>query len=197
MTQATLLPAVAAMGGVAAPVCPSRVDPANRDGPGRTFDDVLARHQTELYRYMIQLCRNRADADDLYQETCLRAYRAFARLDGAANHRAWLYKIATNTFISDRRKRGREQALDPVVEQTIPAPPVDHAAKLDARDLLREVESHIATLPFKQRVALIMRKYHDLGYADIAANLDCSEAAARASVHEALRKLRDRFGDRL
>ena len=190
-------PAIAAMGGVAAQTCPTDLDHVGRDEPARTFDDALARHQAELYRYLIQLCRNRADADDLYQETCLRAYRAFGRLDGSANHRAWFYKIATNTFISDRRKRGRELALDPVVEQAIPAAPVDHAAKLDARDLLREVEAAIATLPFKQRVALIMRKYHDLGYADIAGNLNCSEAAARANVHEGLRKLRDRFGDRL
>ena len=88
--------------------------PAARLAAGRapTFDDVLARYQDEIYRYAAHLTRNRADADDLYQETLLRAYRAFGRLDGAANHRAWLYRIATNSFLSDRRKRSREHALD-------------------------------------------------------------------------------------
>src|SRR5688500_5830899 len=72
-----------------------------------TFDDLLTRHQTEIFRYCLQMTRNRADADDLYQETLIKAYRAFGRLDGAANHRAWLYKIATNTFLSGRRRAGR------------------------------------------------------------------------------------------
>jgi len=162
-----------------------------------TFDDILARHQGEIYRYAFQLARNRADADDLYQETLIKAYRAFPRLDSNANHRAWLYKIATNTFLSDRRKRGREDVLDEVTEATMPAPALDHAAALDARALLAEVEAFIAGLPLKQRLALIQRKYHELSYADIATNLKCSQDAARASVHEALRKLRDRFGDRL
>lgn len=161
------------------------------------FDDVLERHHREIYRYAMHLTRNPADADDLYQETLVKAFHAFDKLDRAANHRAWLYKIATNTFLSDRRKHGRLDPLDPVVELTIAAPATDHAASLDARDLLCEVEAFIAALPLKQRLALIQRKYHELGYDEIAANLRCSEAAARANVHEALRKLRDRFGDRL
>ena len=162
-----------------------------------TFDDVLARHQHEIYRYATQLTRNRSDADDLYQETVLKAFRAFGRLDAAANHRAWLYRIATNAFLSERRKHGRVGQLDGAAAEAIPAAASDDAARLDARDLLVEVERFVAALPCKQRLALIGRKYHDLSYAEIAANLRCSEAAARASVHEALRKLRERFGDRL
>src|SRR5215218_10682663 len=162
-----------------------------------TFDDLLDRHQAEIFRFTLQLTRNRADADDLYQETLIKAYRAFDRLDGAANHRAWLYRIATNTFLSDKRKAGREGPLDETVELSLPAETTDHAAGLDARDLLQEVEGFVANLPAKQRVALILRKYHEVGYDEIAATLKCSEAAARANVHEALRKLRDCFGDRI
>ena len=162
-----------------------------------TFDDLLARHQAEIFRYCLQMTRNRADADDLYQETLIKAFRAFGRLDGAANHRAWLYKIATNTFLSGRRRAGREDSLDLTAEALLPADPVDHAAELEARDLLVEVEVFVQTLPDKQRIALILRKYHEMGYGDIAATLKCSEPAARANVHEALRKLRDCFGDRI
>ena len=175
--------------GAGPPPCPN--------GLGPTFDELLVRHGDEIYRFILRMSRNRADADDLYQDTLLKAYRAFGRLDAAANHRAWLYKIATNTFLSDRRKMGRESPLDDALAQEVPAAPVDEAARLDARDLLGEVESFIAALPPKQRIALVQRKHHNLDYADIAAILRCSEAAARASVHEALRKLRDRFGDRL
>jgi RNA polymerase sigma-70 factor (ECF subfamily) len=162
-----------------------------------TFDDLLERHQNEIFRFAMQLTRNRADADDLYQETLIKAFKAFSRLDCNANHRAWLYRIATNTFLSGKRKANREDSLDLAGEAVIPADPVDHAADLEARDLLREVEAFVAALPDKQRVALILRKYHEMDYGDIAANLKCSEAAARANVHEALRKLRTSFGDRI
>jgi RNA polymerase sigma-70 factor (ECF subfamily) len=162
-----------------------------------TFEAVLERYQSEIFRFAVHLTRNHADADDLYQETVLKAYKAFDRLDGEANHRAWLYRIATNTFLSDRRKRGRERPLDDVQVSLIPGEATDDAARLDAGSLLREVDAFVSSLPDKQRLALILRKYHDLSYADIAKNLRCSEAAARANVHEALRKLRDRFGDRV
>ena len=162
-----------------------------------SFEVVLERHQTEIFRYAMQLTRNPADADDLYQETMLKAYRAYGRLDADANVRAWIYRIATNTFLSDRRKHGRVDLLDDIAAQAIPAAQTDHAAGLDARELLQEVAVFIDGLPPKQRVALTLRKHHELGYAEIAETLRCSEAAARASVHEALRKLRDCFGDRL
>lgn len=162
-----------------------------------TFEVILERYQTEIFRFAVHLTRNQADADDLYQETVLKAYRAFDRLDGEANHRAWLYRIATNTFLSDRRKRGRERPLDDLQASQLPGKATDDAARLDAGNLLREVDAFVAALPDKQRLALIQRKYHDLSYADIALNLRCSEAAARANVHEALRKLRSQFGDRV
>jgi RNA polymerase sigma-70 factor (ECF subfamily) len=162
-----------------------------------TFEVVLERYQAEIFRYAMQLTRNPADADDLYQETMMKAFRAYGRLDADANVRAWIYRIATNTFLSDRRKHGRVDLLDDVAAQAIPAAQTDHAAGLDARALLEEVAVFVDQLPPKQRVALTLRKYHELGYAEIADALRCSEAAARASVHEALRKLRDCFGDRL
>lgn len=163
--------------------------------PSRDFESVFSCYSVELHRYAMQLTRNSADADDLYQETFLKAFRAFGRLDAEANHRAWLYRICTNTFLSAKRKDGRVDALDE--DAPIAAPGHDQAAQMDARALLVEVECFIEKLPPKQRVALILRKYHEMDYADIAVNLKSSEPAARANVHEALRKLRVEFGDRL
>ncbi|MDF3042028.1 MAG: polymerase, sigma-24 subunit, subfamily, partial [Thermomicrobiales bacterium] len=81
--------------------------------------------------------------------------------------------------------------------ETIPDVSRDDDGRLDASTLLREVEAFIENLPPKQRVALVQRKYLDIGYAEIAATLGCSEEAARRSVHEALKKLRSCFGDRI
>src|SRR5918996_1647920 len=77
-----------------------------------TFDETLARYGAEIYRFALHLTRNRADADDIYQETALKAYRAWDRLPCDANHRAWLYRIASNTFLSDKRKTSRLRSLD-------------------------------------------------------------------------------------
>ena len=161
------------------------------------FDELLERYQNEIFRYSMQLTRNSADADDLYQETMLKAYRAFGRLGPDSNYRAWLYRIATNTFLSQKRKDKRERPLDPMLDDHLAVTNPDQPASLDARDLLAEVEQFVQTLPEKQRVALILRKYHELDYANIAATLNSSEEAARANVYEALRKLRTCFGDRL
>ena len=161
------------------------------------FDELLERYQNEIFRYSMQLTRNSADADDLYQETMLKAYRAFHRLGPDSNYRAWLYRICTNTFLSQKRKDKRERPLDPVLDDHLAVTNPDQPASLDARDLLVEVEQFVQNLPEKQRLALILRKYHELDYACIAETLNSSEEAARANVYEALRKLRTCFGDRL
>ena len=83
-----------------------------RTGGAGTFDETLARYGAEIYRFALHLTRNRPDADDLYQETALKAYRAWDRLPCDANHRAWLYRIATNTFLSEKRKTSRLRSLE-------------------------------------------------------------------------------------
>lgn len=161
------------------------------------FSVLIDRWGDEIYRFAWRLTGNPTDADDLYQETLLKAFRAYRKLPADANHRAWLYRIASNAFISDRRKHGRTNPMSDALEQTLPAPGVDQARMLDARDLLREVEEFVAVLPPKQRVALVLRKYHGHDYAHIAMALKCSEDAARANVHEALRKVRTQFAHRM
>lgn len=165
--------------------------------PRPLFTVVLEQHGDEIFRFACRLTGNRPDADDLYQETLIKAFRAFGRLSHDANHRAWLYRICSNTWISDRRKHGRVFPMNDILADTLAMPVPDQAGALDARDLLNEVEHYVDSLPPKQRVALVLRKYHELGYAEIAEVLKCSEAAARANVHEALTKLRRTFADRI
>ncbi len=161
------------------------------------FTSMIERFGDEIYRFASQLTGNTTDADDLYQETLLKAFRAYGRLPADANHRAWLYRICSNTFISDRRKHGRVSPMNDVMAATLSDSAPDQARALDARDLLRDVERFVDTLPPKQRVALVLRKHHEYGYAEIADVLNSSEAAARANVHEALTKLRGAFAHRL
>lgn len=172
-------------------------NPPDRPVSPVLFTTLLERHGEEIFRFACQLTGNRTDADDLYQETVMKAFRAFGRLPAGANYRAWLYRICSNTWISDRRKNGRVSPMNDVLADTLSIPPTDHASALDARDLLQEVELFVNDLPPKQRVALVLRKHHEVGYAEIGSILNCSEAAARANVHAALTKLRGAFAHRI
>jgi hypothetical protein len=119
--------------------------PRNAEPAIVTFSAMIDHFGDEIYRFACQLTRNSSDADDLYQETLLKAFRAFGRLSVDANHRAWMYRIASNTFISDRRKIGRVNPMSDEVEMTLRAPASNVVESLDARDTLRDVEHAVAS----------------------------------------------------
>ena len=155
------------------------------------FESLVDAHGAELFAYLWRMTRDTPDAEDCLQETYLRAYRAYPRLDARANCRAWLYKIAANTARTHLKRRGRAQArtvdLDP--DLTRGGDPIPD--NVERRQALASVARVVESLPHQQRAALILRKYQELSYAAIAAALECSEAAARANVYQALRKLRE------
>jgi RNA polymerase sigma factor (sigma-70 family) len=177
-----------------APTAPIQAAHSWEGSASPTFDEVLARYQDAIYRYAFHLTRNRVAADEVYQETVLKAYREFDRLAESASHRPWLYRIATNAFLNNRHQRSNEGSI---VEASTEFVPPKTAVRLEAADLLAEVAALVANLPVRQRLALIQRMYHDLSYTEIAASLHCSEVTARTSVHQALRTLREHFGERL
>lgn len=158
------------------------------------FDGLVEAHASEIFAYLWRLLGVGLDAEDCLQETFLRAFRAFHRMGAEANFRAWLYKIATNTALTYRKQRARRQLhetwLDPQQGDSSP-PMVDPSEKTNQREaLIRAVEA----LPIRQRMAIVMRKYQELTYMEIAEVLGCSEAAARANVYQGMKKLRVRFG---
>src|SRR5258708_34864981 len=80
------------------------------NAPARTFGELIERHELEIFRYALRLTGRRHDADDVFQETFLAAFRAWPP-PRRGNERAWLYKIATNRAI-DRERRGRGGVAD-------------------------------------------------------------------------------------
>jgi RNA polymerase sigma-70 factor (ECF subfamily) len=150
------------------------------------FDDLVDTHQPAIYRFLYRLCLgHRQDAEDLCQETLLRAYRAYARLDGEANHRAWLYRIAYNAFLNARRRARPTELPDEL------AAPADEGR--DGRELVSAIAAFVQTLPPKQRAAMILRHVEGRGYDEVARVLGCSEDSARANVFQAVKKVRARF----
>lgn len=147
--------------------------------PARTFGELLERHEREIFAYALRLTGRREDADDLYQETFLAAFRGWPppRRD---NERAWLYKIATNKAIDRDRRRKPTVSVD---DLRLAAPDRDGVTLLD-------LAGAIKTLPAGQRAAFVMRTVEGRPYREVAAALECSEEAARTRVSEATKKVR-------
>ncbi|MEZ5074800.1 MAG: RNA polymerase sigma factor [Solirubrobacterales bacterium] len=122
-----------------------------------------------------------SDVDDVLQETMLAALRAYPGFDGS-HPRAWLLTIARRKAIDEHRARARRP--DPL------AAPEQVAAAGDADGSDPELWGRVAALPPKQRAAVVLRFALDLRYREVGEALGCSEAAARRSVHEAVRALR-------
>ena len=145
----------------------------------RTFGELLERHEREIFAYALRLTGSRADAEDLYQDTFLAAFRAWPppRRD---NERAWLYRIATNKAIDGSRRR---RATVSIEDLRLAAPDRDGITVVDVANAVRR-------LPAGQRAAFVLRAVEGRPYREIAQALDCSEEAARARVSEALKKVK-------
>lgn len=149
------------------------------------FQRFLDGQRDDVLRFLIASL-GRHDADDAFQETFLSALRAYPRLRPDSNLRAWVLTIAHRKAMDVHRARSRnpvpvaeirESAADPA-----PAPPGDHWER-------------VRTLPARQREVLTLRYAADLTHAEVAAALDCSEAAARRAAADGLKTLREEFTD--
>ncbi len=141
------------------------------------FERFYLAHRDEVLRYLRRLLGARAE--DAWQETFLRALRAYGRLEHGRHLRAWVFTIATNVALDELRVDGR----------TVPAADVEPVAELK-RDAFRELEHLTGNLPPTERAAVVLRYGYDLPYAQIADALGSSEEAARAAASSGVRRLR-------
>jgi len=158
------------------------------------FEQIMRRHEGEIMRYLLRASDNRADAADLFQETWLRAYCAYPRLDPDSNVRPWLYTIALNLCRNQARdgaRRGMVMIADEesnrAAERTGKTPRAQTENDGYAAVHLREL---ISALPARQREALQLRYFAGLDYREIAEVMKCSQQTARANVSQAQRKLK-------
>jgi RNA polymerase sigma-70 factor (ECF subfamily) len=157
----------------------------------RTFEALMSDHHAEIYRYILRVTGRRQDADDLSQETFLRAFRAHGTLPPDANARAWLFAIATNlTRNHFRSQKRRRLAYSAVVTETREADHERPDGVTFTHEIGAAVEQVVVGLPLKQRLAFLQRKAHGLDYEAIGKSLQCSAETARAHVFQALRKVR-------
>jgi RNA polymerase sigma factor (sigma-70 family) len=149
------------------------------------FQVALDEHRDTVARFLVAAV-GRQEADDCLQETLISALRAYPRLRPGSNVRAWLLTIARNKAMDSHRARRRQPV--PVGD----APDGGGVAVAgDGPD--EELWDAVRALPPKQRAAVTLRYTGDLSHREIAHVLDCSEAAARRSLHEGLTKLREEW----
>ena len=166
----------------------------NQDGAGQT-DATVIDHLDGLYSYALVLTRNHAEAEDLVQETYVRALPAMGRLRTDSNTKGWLFTILRNVWLNQLRKwRNGPQMIemegDDGIANSIVEPSKDshdlYVSKLEAE----QVRAAIEELPADFREIILLREYEDLSYQEIATVLDCPVGTVMSRLGRARAKLR-------
>lgn len=167
-------------------------------GDEACFERLLARYRTPLLTFLYRMVRDAQLAEDLAQETFLRVYRARGEYRPEAKFSTWLFRIAANLALNalrDHHRRSRwmdrTTELAPTAEISDGAPSAEQV--LIRQDHARLVWQAVHSLPEKQRLAVLLHKYEELEYAEIARILGCSESALKSLLFRAYETLRVRL----
>jgi RNA polymerase sigma-70 factor (ECF subfamily) len=152
-----------------------------RRPPSKTdFEREVMPHLPALYGVALRMSKNEGDAEDMVQETVLRAYRFFDSFEAGTNCKAWLFRILTNVFCNRYREREREQEILGEAEsseanlgQFVGVAPRDAESALLGRMLSRDVERALAAVPSEFRLAVILADLEDFSYKEIAEIMEC------------------------
>ena len=170
-----------------------------KEGDEDSFAYLLSKHRESVVNYLYRMVQNAAIAEELAQEVFLRVYRARANYVPTAKFTTWLFRIATHValnFLRDgRNARNVEPLDDPSHERARelrdPSPTVEENLVAEVRGL--EIRRAVLSLPAKQRAAVILHKYQELDYGQIAQTLKCSESAVKSLLFRAYETLRVRL----
>jgi RNA polymerase sigma-70 factor, ECF subfamily len=170
-------------------------------GDEQSFELLLRKYRTPLVNFLYRMVRDTAVAEDLAQEVFLRVYRARQEYAPSAKFTTWMFRIATNLALNsmrDNRHRkldiSMDQSVDTGEEEQRPLEVPDRAPSVEqelvARCRAELIMKAIHTLPEKQRAAVLLHKYQELDYGEIARVLECSESALKSLLFRAYESLR-------
>lgn len=158
-----------------------------------SFRDVVDDHGRDLFRLAFRLTGNEADAEEVVQETFMRAYRWRSRFDGRCRVTTWLYRIASNAsmdLLRRRKRRSGETELDSA------SPPPASAVQehlVAGGEVGSRIQEAMELLSPTERTAFVLRHCQGCSIREIAQALDSSETAAKHAVFRAVRKLREQL----
>jgi len=171
-----------------------------KDGDGASFGVLLEKHRTPVVHFLYRMVQNPAVAEELAQEVFLRVYRSRATYEPTAKFTTWLFRIATHLALNalrDGKNERQQERLDddsaeiPVRQVSDGRPSVEQRMVYQAK--LDEVRRAVGALPEKQRAAVLMHKYEEMEYSQIAKVLNCSESAIKSLLFRAYETLRARL----
>jgi RNA polymerase sigma-70 factor (ECF subfamily) len=160
------------------------------------FEREAMPHLPALYGAALRLGRSEGDAEDLVQETMLRAYRFFDTFEAGTNCKAWLFRILTNVFRNRYREREREQEILGEAEsseanlgQFVAEGPRDSETALLGRMVSADVEHALATIPAEFRLAVVLADLEDFSYKEIAEIMDCPAGTVMSRLYRGRKML--------
>jgi RNA polymerase sigma-70 factor (ECF subfamily) len=164
-----------------------------RTGDARAFEELVIAYQHRVFAVALRMLGSRAEAEEIAQETFVRAHRALPDFRGDAKLSTWLYAIASRLCLNrlaagDRRMRreGEETLL------RLPAD-ADPAAGLERREVEAALHRAIEALPEERRIVVILRDLEGLGYEDIAQALGLELGTVRSRLHRARMELKEKM----
>ena len=171
-----------------------------KEGDGASFGVLLEKYRSPVVHFLYRMIQNGPVAEELAQEVFLRVYRSRSTYEPTAKFTTWLFRIAThlalNALRDGKNERGQDRLDDdssdlPIRQVPDSRPSVEQDMVYQAR--LEEVRRAVATLPEKQRAAVLMHKYEEMEYSQIAKVLSCSESAVKSLLFRAYETLRARL----
>jgi RNA polymerase sigma-70 factor (ECF subfamily) len=172
---------------------------AYREGDAAAFEELYRRHKGGLFRFVTRSVRDRAVAEELYQEIWMRAIEARGRYEVQAKFSTWLYTIAHNRLVDHWRKRGLSLVSLDAEEGAAPEPagnPGDEPQRIvEARQGLARVMRALEALPPAQREAFLLHHEAEMSVAEIARATGANEEAAKSRLRYAFAKLKEALGD--
>lgn len=172
-------------------------------GDESAFDYLVEKYRRPMVGFMYRMAHNAAAAEDLAQEVFLRVYRSRAGYQPSAKFTTWLYRIATNLAVNYARDTRHERpenmvSLDEPDEETgtttdLPDTRLTVEEKILRRERLLAIRQRVANLPQRQRMAVIMHKYQQMDYKQIAEVLKLSESATKSLLFRAYETLREQL----
>jgi RNA polymerase sigma-70 factor (ECF subfamily) len=164
----------------------------------RAFGELVTRYESKVYSLAMKMLRNPEDAEDVLQETFLRAYRGIKSFKGNSTFSTWIYRITANSALMRLRKKQLPQvSIEDSDERETPISIVDWAPgpveQLLNKEMQRVMDEAIETLPPEFRQVFILRDVEELSNGDVAEILDLSVAAVKSRLHRARLKVRNRL----
>jgi RNA polymerase sigma-70 factor (ECF subfamily) len=167
----------------------------------REFEEVVLVHLDALYRTALRLTHNRAEAEDVVQETCLRAFRGFHRFDPGTNARAWVFTILRRVFLNRLRREGREvvegeeTGLESATESVTYGPEGESPEEQFLQTVLHgDVDRALRALPAPFREAVILADLEGLSYKETSDVLGCPIGTVMSRLYRGRQLLRQSLG---